>query len=68
MNNIINDNDDDYFNRSKFILESIYLLLCQNIYTNKPLKYDSNFLFLSCIPDFISNNEIYFINHKKKNI
>jgi len=66
MNNNINDIVNDDFNRSKFILESIYLMLCQNIYTDEPLKYNSNYLFLSCIPDFIENNEMYFINHKKK--
>lgn len=64
-NKNINENESNN-NVDYFILESIYLSLCQNMYTDEPLKYNSNYLFLSCIPDFIENNETHFINHKKK--
>ncbi len=50
--------------KSKFILENIYLDLCQKDITDEELEFNSNCLYLSVIPDFIENNEEKFINHK----
>lgn len=51
-------------NIDKFIFKNIYLDLCQKDITDEELEYNSNFLYLSVIPDFIQNNEEKFINHK----
>lgn len=51
-------------NIDKFITENIYLDLCQKDITDEELEFNSNYLYLSVIPDFIENNEKKFINHK----
>jgi len=43
----IKNNGDEIEN---FILNSIYLDICQNLCSDEPLEYSSNYLFLSIIP------------------
>ncbi len=49
-----------------FILENIYLDLCRKVIQNNNLEYNSNYIYLSTIPDFIENNEKYFNNHQSQ--
>ncbi len=47
-----------------FILENIYLHVCRNVIKDDNLEYSSNYIYLSIIPDFIEDNEKFFINNK----
>ena len=49
-----------------FILENIYLDLCRKIIQDDNLEYNSNYIYLSTIPDFIENNEQFFVNHQSQ--
>ncbi len=54
---------DDELEVDYFILENIYLDLCYKVVNDYDLKYSSNYIYLSTIPDFIEGNEEQFINH-----
>lgn len=55
---------DDELEVDYFILENIYLDLCYKVVNDYDLKFSSNYIYLSTIPDFIEGNEELFINHK----
>ena len=57
---------DDELEVDYFILENIYLDLCYKIVNDYDLKYSSNYIYLSTMPDFIEGNEDKFINHKSE--
>lgn len=54
---------DDELEVDYFILENIYLDLCYKVVNDYQLKFSSNYIYLSTIPDFIEGNEDKFINH-----
>jgi hypothetical protein len=57
---------DDELEVDYFILENIYLDICYKVVNDYDLKYSSNYIYLSTIPDFIEGNEELFINHKSE--
>ncbi len=57
-------NGDDELEVDYFILENIYLDLCYKIVKGYNLKYSSNYIYFSTMPDFIEGNEDKFIDHK----
>ncbi len=68
-----NSKIDDSGENDMFILETIYLKLCMNLYSEKEEdlellnKFNISCIFHTNIPDFIENNELGFTSYKSDN-